>query len=75
MAFALGNQYSKNGHDTGRQYLSEFRELLYNRQLDSKLKCDKPTQALGNCGPYGLMQQLNRPNVLQSLSEEIKILS
>ena len=36
--------------------------------------CDAPTEAKGNCFPYAVMQQLHRPAVRSTLSNELKVL-
>ena len=70
-----GHQYSPTGHNSGRAYLSDVREVLKARKVDQRLRCDQPTEALGNCFPYAIMQQLNRAEVKSSLSDEMVILS
>ena len=47
--------------------------MLQNRNL--AFICDAPTEALGNCFPYAIMQQLHRPEIQSTLSEELKLLS
>ena len=73
MALLRVHQYSRSGHPTGEKFLADFREILERRDLP--FRCDKHTEALGNCGPYAIMQQLHRPELQSTLSEEIKILS
>ena len=65
--------YSPNGHVSGKRFLPDVKSLLIANELP--FVCDAPTEALGNCFLYALMQQLNRSNVHSSLSEEMKILS
>ena len=73
MALLRGNQYSRFGGPSGQRFLADSREILERRNLP--FRCDKPTEADGNCGPYAIMQQLHRPELQSTLSEEIKILS
>ena len=47
--------------------------LLKRRQLE--FVPDKPTEALGNCFPYAIVQQLHRPEIMSTLPERMVILS
>ena len=44
-------------------------------QKNLPFRCDAPTEALGNCFPYAVMQQLHRPEVWTSLTEEVNMVS
>ena len=67
------NAYSESGHQSGVRYLSDISKLLIKRKL--AFVCDKPTEAYGNCFPFSIMQQLHRPEIRCTLSEEIRVLS
>ena len=67
------NTYSKYGHHSGLLYLPAVKKLLIDRNL--RFVCDQPTEAFGNCFPYSIMQQLNRAEILRTLSDNIRMLS
>ena len=67
------HQYSRAGHPSGNGYLADVAKLLERRGL--QFQCDKPTESLGNCFPYSIMQQLHRPDVRITLSEDMKDVS
>lgn len=62
-----------NGMQTILRYFYDVRKLIRERNLP--FRCDAPTEALGNCFPYAIMQQLHRPEVWMSLTEDIKLVS
>ena len=62
------------GHKTGKGHIKNIQKLLRNRNQDHSYKCDSPSESLGNCFPYSLMQQLYRTDIYCTLSEEMKIL-
>ena len=41
----------------------------------TNIRCDAPTEALGNCFPYAVMQQLHREEIRSTLTDEMKVLS
>ena len=51
---------------SGEGYLADVTAILEHRKLP--FRCDTPTEALGNCFPYAIMQQLRRPEVRSTLS-------
>ena len=67
------NCYDILGHPTGKRYLRDVQDLLKRRKLN--LRCDAPTEALGNCFPYAVMQQLHREEIRSTLTDEMKVLS
>ena len=67
------NCYDVLGHPTGKRYLRDVQDLLKHRKLN--LRCDAPTEALGNCFPYAVMQQLHREEIRSTLTDEMKVLS
>ena len=67
------NKYSENGDPSGVRYLGDVRNIISERML--AFRCDQPTEAMGNCFPYAVMQQLHRPQIRSTLSEEMKHLS
>ena len=66
-------KYSFLGHLSGISYLPTVTKFLEKRKLP--FYCDRPTEALGNCFPYAVMQQLHRPEIRETLSDEMKVLS
>ena len=68
-----GNTYSKSGHESGKGYLPEVEQLL--KDHNRAFRCDAPTEAKGNCFPNAIMQQLHRPEIRSTLSDETKLLS
>ena len=65
-------RYSFVGHLSGISFLPAVTRLLRERNL--AFNCDAPTEAKGNCFPYAVMQQLHRPAVRSTLSNEVKVL-
>ena len=63
-------RYSFVGHLSGISFLPAVTRLLRERNLP--FNCDAPTEAKGNCFPYAVMQQLHRPAVRSTLSNEVK---
>ena len=66
------NTYNPMGNQTGRRFLARVQKLLQDRNLSLVYQLDAPTESLGNCFPYALMQQLHREEVYSTLSEEMK---
>ena len=65
-------RYSFVSHLSGISFLPAVTRLL--RQRNLPFNCDAPTEAKGNCFPYAVMQQLHRPAVRSTLSNEVKVL-
>ena len=65
--------YQPAGHPSGIRFLLNVRQMISQQNLP--FRCDAPTEALGNCFPYAVMQQLHRPEVWTSLTEEMKTVS
>merc|ERR1711994_310168 len=65
-------RYSFVGHLSGIPFLPSVTRLLRERNL--AFNCDEPTEAKGNCFHYAVMQQLHRPAVRSTLSNEVKVL-
>ena len=57
----------------GECFLADVAGILKHRRLS--FHCDAPTEDLGNCFPYAIMQQLRRPEVRSELSAELTIFS
>ena len=70
------DNYQPLGHASGILHLAAVNELLRSlRCRNIALSLDSPTEGLGNCFVYGLMQQLHRPEIRSTLSESLKIIS
>ena len=65
--------YSLIGHPSGITFLPAVKQLL--REKDLAFRCDEPTEALGNCFPYAIMQQLHRPEIQATLFHDMRMLS
>ena len=65
--------FNKNGHHSGNRYLPAVNKMLKNCNIP--FRCDAPTEAYGNCFTYAVMQQLHRPEIHPTLSDEMKLLS
>ena len=65
-------RYPFVGHLSGISFLPAITLLLRERNL--AFCCDTPTEAKGNCFPNAVMQQLHRPAVRSTLSNEVKVM-
>ena len=66
----LNHHYSESGHLTGKNWIVRVEGILTKRKLPFVV--DAPSEALGNCLPYSVMQQLHRPNVWVTLQDDLK---
>ena len=67
------HRYSESGNRSGARYLADVRALIASQGLP--FQCDQPTEALGNCFPYAIVQQLHRPEVRATLSPDLTMIS
>ena len=68
-----GHEYSENGHVSGIPYLADVAKILKHRDLS--FRSDAPSEARGNCFPYAIAQQLHRPEIRATLSQDMIVLS
>ena len=68
-----GHVYSENGHVSGIRYLADVAKILECRGL--RFRPDAPSEAMGNCFPYSVAQQLHRPEIRATLSQDMIVLS
>ena len=70
----LSHNFNSLGYQSGLGFLKKVKELLCKRNLDKLYQCDSPTESKGNCYPCSLMQQLHRPDIYCTLTNEMKSL-
>ena len=68
-----GHEYSENGHVSDIPYLAYVGKILKRRGLS--FRPDAPTEAMGNCFPYSIAQQLLRLEIRATLSQDMIVLS
>ena len=64
--------FHKMGHGSVRNYLKRMQQLLDIRNQANLFRLDAPTESLGNCYPYALMQNLHKPEIYANLTNELK---
>ena len=70
----FSHEFNELGYKSGVGFLKKVEELLRKRNQDKSYKCDSPTESKGNCYPCSLVQQLHRPDIYCTLTDEMKSL-